>query len=159
MPLRQFKRFDSEARVHERIAQYVRVNYPMTLFHSDFGAGIKLPIYLAARQRKLQYGPGFPDFLLLTARRRWHGLALEIKRADTRLLKRDGSWASEHLERQAAMLKLFVRSGYCGFMAAGYDTAVALIDWYMGADVTFKAMAGFLITSFERHDDIKAEEF
>ncbi|WP_096303463.1 hypothetical protein [Jatrophihabitans sp. GAS493] len=55
-----------------------------------------------------------------------------MKREGTRLKKRNGDWASEHIEEQAAVLGQLQDQGYYAVFAVGYDQAVEYIEEYLG---------------------------
>lgn len=138
MPGRRFTKPDSEAIVHERIVRYLKRDHPRVVFKTDFSAGLKLPIWLAARQRKLQYKRGFPDLVVYQGmellrgalRAQAFGLCIEIKKGGTRLKKLDGLWSSDHIREQYEMLQELDRAGYACAFAVGYDQAVDIIEAY-----------------------------
>ena len=63
-----------------------------------------------------------------------HGLFIELKKSGTRLKKKDGSWASSHLEEQNVMLNELGKRGYAAYFAVGYDEAKDIIDDYLGGE-------------------------
>lgn len=46
----------TEAELQIQVADYLRLQYPDALFHSDFGSGIKLTIGQAAKQKRQNSG-------------------------------------------------------------------------------------------------------
>ncbi|MCM1218179.1 MAG: hypothetical protein NC548_27150 [Lachnospiraceae bacterium] len=60
------------------------------------------------------------------------GLYIELKKDGTRLKKRNGSWATEHIAEQAEVLDKLRRRGYCAEFAVGFDEAKRIIDEYLG---------------------------
>ena len=72
-----------------------------------------------AYQRAIE---GFTDFA---------GMFLELKKEGVRLRKRDGTWASDHIAEQAAILELLGEAGYVAQFAVGFDEAVQLIESYL----------------------------
>lgn len=64
----------------------------------------------------------------------YNGLLIELKRDGTRLKKKDGSWASEHIEEQARVLQTLREKGYAAEFAVGFDEAKKIIDWYLGGE-------------------------
>ena len=147
---RKAKRAHIETSIQIRVAQYLRQYYPDVLFHSDTASGIKLTAAQAATNKALQGGiRGYPDMIICKPSTRFdwhttkfwhqdenintatkHGLFIELKKDKTRLKKKDGSWASEHIEEQAQMLQKLRAEGYAAEFAVGYDEAVFLIDEY-----------------------------
>lgn len=60
--MRRIKKFNSEENLQIQVADYLRLQYPNVLFHSDFGSGIKLTIGQATRQKRLNGGRrAWPD--------------------------------------------------------------------------------------------------
>lgn len=60
------------------------------------------------------------------------GLFLELKREGTRLKKKNGEWATEHIAEQAKVLDDLRERGYCAEFAVGFDEAKRIIDEYLG---------------------------
>lgn len=147
----------SEADLQGFIAQYIAIQYPDILFHSDFGSGVKLTIRQAAKQKRQNGGRrAWPDMFIaepkmvkiagefVGAFTPWgsggesvqsaSGLFLEFKRPGTRLKKKDGSWASEHIAEQAEVLADLRSKGYVAEFAVGWDEARRLVDTYLGGE-------------------------
>jgi len=139
MARRQIKTGDSEASTHERIVRFMHRDHPFIIFHTDFAAGLHLPIWLAARQKKLQFKRGFPDLFIFHPVGTFKGLALEIKKSGVNLKRLDGEWVSQHIKEQFQMLTLLSEQGYACAFAVGYDEAVDIIDNYLkGISLEFK---------------------
>lgn len=62
------------------------------------------------------------------------GLFIELKRENTRLKKKDDSWASEHIAEQAEVLERLRDEGYVAEFAVGFDEAKQIIDEYLGKE-------------------------
>lgn len=62
---------------------------------------------------------------------KYAGLMIELKRSGTRLAKKNGDWASDHIAEQAEMLKMLRMRGYCAEFAIGAKDAIDLITDYM----------------------------
>lgn len=60
------------------------------------------------------------------------GLFLELKKEGTRLKKKNGDWASEHIKEQAKVLEQLRDRGYCAEFAVGFDETKKIIDEYLG---------------------------
>lgn len=129
----------SEAELQANIALYLKTNYPGVLFHSDFGSGIKLQPW-QARAQKIQNGGrrAWPDMFIAEPQpdgRSWyHGLFIELKKEGTRLKKKNGEWATSHIEEQANVLETLRQKGYRAEFAVGIFEATDLIDEYLGGD-------------------------
>ena len=127
-----------ESTLQCHVADYLRLQYPNVLFHSDYGSGIKL----TPGQSRIQYRQngghrGWPDMFIASARtiggRYYHGLFIELKREGTRIYKKDGvSFATSHLADQHKVLVALNRAGYLAMFAIGFDQAKQIIDGYLG---------------------------
>lgn len=62
-----------------------------------------------------------------------HGLYIELKKDGTRLKKKDGNWATEHIAEQAETLEQLRKEGYKAEFAIGFEQAKKIIDEYLGA--------------------------
>lgn len=150
----------TESELQVKVAEYLVENYPDVLFHSDFGSGIKMTKGQAMKQKRQNGGRrGWPDMFiaehcLLKVTERapfteinyqsqavtlngdiaWyaHGLFLELKKAGTRLKKKNGDWASSHIAEQADVLEQLRQRGYAAEFAVGFDEAKRIIDNYLG---------------------------
>ena len=60
------------------------------------------------------------------------GLFIELKKDGTRLHKKDGSWATDHIAEQAETLQALRDRGYQAYFAVGFEEAKKLIDDYLG---------------------------
>lgn len=140
----------NESDLQVKVADYIRLQYPWAVFHSDFGSGIKLTIGQAAKQKRQNGGQrAWPDMFIaepklikvtpiIGERRgytiRLHGLFLELKKEGTRLKKKNGEWASEHILEQAEVLLKLRARGYRAEFVVGFDEAKEAIDNYLGKD-------------------------
>lgn len=127
----------TEAQLQIRVAQYLRYYYPDVLFHSDYGAGVKLTKAQAAVQKKQNGGQrAWPDMFIAHAAPnefdKYHGLFLELKKDGTRIKKRDGDWASPHIAEQAEVLERLRQEGYMAEFVVGFEEAKELINVYLG---------------------------
>lgn len=132
----------SEAELQMAVADYIRMQYPNVLFHSDFGSGVKLTMGQAAKQKRMNGGRrAWPDMFIAEPAQRSHeypdacykfGLFIELKKEGTRLKKRNGEWASEHIAEQARTLEMLEFHGYAAAFAVGFDEAKEIIDNYLG---------------------------
>lgn len=135
-----------EIDLQQQVADYIRLQYPGAIFHSDFGSGIKLTMGQAIKQKRLNGGRrSWPDMFLAEQSVRhedvsdhaigeWNyaGLFIELKREGTRIFKKDGKLvADEHIREQFDMLHDLRARGYAAEFACGFDEAKKLIDDYM----------------------------
>lgn len=128
----------TELELQAQVADYLRLQYPSVLFHSDFGSGIKLTMGQAIKQKRLQGGrKSWPDMLIAEVRslgdRYYHALFIELKKEGTRIFKKDGTLVSDaHICEQFDMLEQLRRRGYMAEFACGFDEAKKIIDRYLG---------------------------
>lgn len=131
-----------ESTLQCHVADYLRLQYPHVLFHSDYGSGIKLTPGQAAKQKRQNGGRrAWPDMFIAETTVEWamdhgyapsYGLFIELKRKGVRLRKKDGSWANAHIKEQAEMLEQLRQRGYEAEFACGFDEAKKIIDGYLG---------------------------
>lgn len=124
----------TEAELQVQVADYIRLRYPKVLFHSDFGSGIKLTMGQAIKQKRQNGGRrAWPDMFIAEPMRDkgWYGLFIELKKEGTRLYKKDGTPASEHIKEQSELLEELDGLGYMAVFAVGFDEAKKIIDEYL----------------------------
>ena len=150
----------TELELQAQVADYLRLQYPNVLFHSDFGSGIKLTPGQAMRQKRLQGGRrSWPDMFIAEPKVRhttdgewgiklgwaqlddgtdyyammFAGLMIELKKAGTRIYRKDGRLVSDaHIREQFDMLEQLRQRGYMAEFACGFDEAKEIIDRYLG---------------------------
>lgn len=140
----------NESDLQSQVADYLRLQYPNVMFHSDFGSGVRLTVGQALRQKRQNGGRrAWPDMFIactlkviirfdfnrnidVSERVPCGGLFLELKREGTRLKKKNGEWATEHIAEQAKVLDDLRERGYCAEFAVGFDEAKRIIDEYLG---------------------------
>lgn len=127
----------TELELQMQVADYLRLQYPGVLFHSDVGSGIKLTMGQAIKQKRLQGGRrAWPDMLIAEARsledKCYHALFIELKKEGTRIFKKDGTLVSDaHICEQFDMLEQLRQRGYMAEFACGFDEAKKIIDGYL----------------------------
>jgi hypothetical protein len=134
----------TESELQTQVADYIRLRYPKVLFHSDFGSGIKLTMGQAIKQKRQNGGRrAWPDMFIAepvhknmagagTLGINCYGLFIELKKDGTRLRKKNGDWATEHIKEQEELLEELEGLGYKAVFAVGFDEAKKVIDEYLG---------------------------
>lgn len=133
---------ESEADLQVKVADYLRLQYPSAIFHSDYGSGIKLTMAQAVRQKRQNGGRrAWPDMFIAEPRATapkygqgvlyYYGLFIELKKEGTRLRKKNGDYASEHIQEQAELLEKLRERGFAAEFACGFDEAKTIIDRYL----------------------------
>ena len=129
----------TELELQAQVADYIRLQYPTVIFHSDFGSGIKLTMGQAIKQKRLNGGRrAWPDMFLAEvkavddARKVCFGLFIELKKEGTRIFKKDGTLVSDaHIREQYDMLHDLRARGYAAEFGIGFEATKKLIDDYM----------------------------
>ena len=144
----------SEADLQVQVADYLRLQYPSVMFHSDYGSGIKLTMGQAIKQKRQNGGRrAWPDMLIAEPRdvvvgqkpvmitgvlcqqditEHRCGLFIELKRPGTRIYKKDGTLvADQHIREQFDVLEQLRKRGYMAEFACGFDEAKKIIDEYL----------------------------
>jgi hypothetical protein len=125
----------TELAIHRRVCQYLKVNFPNVIFHSDFAAGLHLTEHQASVNKSIQSGAGFPDITILHPSRGYHGLFIELKADGTPVILRTGQnkgklTSNPHIRLQASVLRQLNNEGYYANFAVGYNSAIKIIEWY-----------------------------
>lgn len=131
----------SESELQMWVADYIRTQHPYVIFHSDFGSGVKLTPGQAVKQKRQNGGRrAWPDMFIAEPMPRcidgswnheYNGLFIELKKEGTRLKKKNGEWANDHIAEQAKMLDELKQRGYGAIFAVGFDEAKEAIDKYL----------------------------
>lgn len=120
----------AEGYLHQHVCDYLRIRYPGVIYRTDFASGIKLPIWMAARHKRLQSGRAYPDLFIAQPQGAYHGLFIELK-ASNIYLKNGSLRSNPHLSEQDNMLKRLTKLGFRAEFAVGFDDAKAIIDGYL----------------------------
>lgn len=120
------------------LADYIRLNYPEVIFHSDFGSGVRLTMGQAIKQKRLNGGRrAWPDMLIAEPVGKYHGLFIELKKDGTRILKKDGTLvADEHIREQHHMLCELEKKGYKAVFGVGLEQCIDIVNGYLGKKET-----------------------
>ena len=122
----------TEHQLYGQIATYLQVHYPKVIWRFDLAADMKLTVGQATKHKHLNPHRGYPDLFIAEPKQGSNGLYIEIKVDGTRLKKKDGTWASTHLEEQNEVLNKLQKKGYAAYFAVGFDEAKDIIDDYLG---------------------------
>lgn len=135
------KKGNSEENLQLAVCEYLRNTYPDVIWMCDLASGMKLPIFIAARNAKMRSSRGLPDLFVakpvLCKRNSDHimegpynGLFMELKKEGTRL-KNGNMPKSDHMDEQAVILARLKQLGFRAEFACGYTEAIKLIDEYL----------------------------
>ena len=144
----------TELELQAQVADYIRLKYPSVIFHSDFGSGIKLTMGQAIRQKRLNGGRrSWPDMFIAEPKytkaeckvmtdddvikeahflEQKYGLFIELKKAGTRIYRKDGRLVSDaHIREQFDMLEQLRQRGYMAEFACVFEEAKEIIYEYL----------------------------
>lgn len=124
----------TEHQLYGQIATYLQVHYPKVIWRFDLAADMKLTVGQATKHKHLNPHRGYPDLFIAEPKQGSNGLYIEIKVDGTRLKKKDGTWASTHLEEQNEMLNKLQAKGYAAYFARGYKEVIDIINEYLGGN-------------------------
>ena len=119
-----------EEPIHNAICQYIRTQYPNVIFTSD-SSGVRLNIGAAKGLKAKRSNHKIPDLIIMQPNQIWHGLMLEIKTSDTKILTKKGTYTSPHIKEQAKTLEMLNDLKYLALFVCGFDEAKKIIDSYM----------------------------
>lgn len=124
-----------EEKLQLAVCDYIRGQYPAVIFMCDLASGMKMPIWLAARNKRMRSSRGLPDLFIAGTIKVGEahvssGLFIELKKEGTRLKNGDMP-KDDHVKEQAEILERLRRLGYVAEFACGYDEATKLIDKYL----------------------------
>ena len=124
-----------EYQLSKQIAYYLKYQYPKVMFRFDM-AGNNLSKAAAGKNKVLQKGKGWPDLFISEARESqkngiYHGLFIELKAEGTRLYKKDGEPADDHIKEQLSNLLHLRTKGYAVSFGVGFDHTKKIIDDYL----------------------------
>ena len=122
----------TEHMLYSQIATYLQVHYPNVIWRFDIAADMKLTKGQAVKHKHLNPHRGYPDLFIAEPKQGSNGLYIEIKVEATRMKKKDGTWASDHLAEQNEMLNKLQAKGYAAYFARGYNEVKDIIDEYLG---------------------------
>ena len=122
----------SEHDLYTMLADYLRYNYKDIIWRFDLAADLKLSIGQARKHKRLQQHRGYPDLFIAEPRGEYHGVYIELKKAGTRIYKKDGTLvADQHVREQFDVLEQLRKRGYMAEFACGFDEAKKIIDEYL----------------------------
>jgi len=110
------------------VSEYLKLQYPKVIFTSD-SSGLRLPMGLAMKAKRMRSGSGIPDMLILKPSKGYHGLCLELK-AKSPYQKNGQLYSDDHLKEQNEVLKNLRKEGYYADFVTGFDEAKRVIDLY-----------------------------
>ena len=134
------KKGRKEEAVQLQVCEYLRNVYPNTIFMCDLASGMRLPIWIAAKNKLMRSSRGLPDLFIAkpsygnrhipNLANLYYGLFIELKKDGIRLKNGNLPTNEHHAEQEAILVKLR-DLGYRAEFACGYDEAIKLIDEYL----------------------------
>jgi hypothetical protein len=125
------KKNNVEDKIHHRICNFIRAEYPHVLFLTDL-SGLRVSERVAAKLKKLRSDNGIPDLLILEPRGPYKGLFIELKKdRDTIFTKKGTVHQKDHFIQQEYILKVLSHMGYKAVFGPGEEETKAIIHEYM----------------------------
>lgn len=121
-----------ESFLHGMVCDYLRLQYPSTLFRTDFAAGIKMTIGQASKHKRLQAVRAWPDLFIAESNGKYPGLFIELKAAGVKLVTMTGNYTTPHLKEQAKVLAMLRTRGFKAEFGVGFEHTKEIIDGYFG---------------------------
>lgn len=112
------------------VCRYLKMQYPKVLFTSD-ASGVRLTMGQAVKMKRMRSCPGWPDLFIAEPRGEYHGLFIELKPNGKKIIKRDGTPATPHIDEQMKMIECLIAKGYLAAMCVGFDDTKTAIDTYL----------------------------
>lgn len=127
-------RQNREYAICKDIAMYLRLQYPVIIFHYDL-AGLNLSRVQAGMMKVIQFHRGFPDLFIAEPKIicgiQYAGLFIEVKAEGTRLYKKNLEAATPHLQEQMEFHEGLRLKGYKCEFGVGWDECKNIIDNYL----------------------------
>lgn len=135
-----------EGSVHKQVVEFIKLQYPAIIFHTDFAAGCKMTMGQAIKNAGLQSGKSWPDLFIPEPVGNYHGLFIEIKKDKSELFYKDGEtikpkWVIkktgsvitkyDHHAEQVHMQNKLKAKGYAACFGCGFDECVRIIKHYI----------------------------
>lgn len=122
----------AEENVQLAICKYLRDKYPADMiWFCDLASGMKMPLWLAARNKRMRSCRGLPDLFISESRGGFHGLYIELKKEGAVIFNKSGGPYDKHIKEQQDVLRRLRDKGYRAEFGIGYDQCVSIIDTYL----------------------------
>ena len=131
------KKGKKEEKIQLQVCDYLRNTYPDLIWFCDLASGLKLPIWIAAKNKQMRSSRGLPDLFIAKPmsdkfidKVGYNGLFIELKKDGIRLKNGSLPTNEHHAEQEAILVKLRAL-GYRAEFSCGYEESVKLIDEYL----------------------------
>lgn len=114
-----------EAQEQQWTVQWFKLKYPGLLIVASANGGSRNPIE-ARNLKRTGVFPGIPDLQILTARKGYHSLFIEMKAPAT-----DKSKKGVLTQQQKLCIEYLNSQNYHAAVAYGFEEARQVIDWYL----------------------------
>jgi len=118
-----------EEKLQIAICNYIRLQYPTVVFTSE-ASGLRLPIGLAVKAKKMRSKHTLPDLWILEPKNGYHGLIIELK-AKSAYNDKGKLKQTKHVLDQMDTMVYLGRKGYLSAFIGSFDKGKELIDNYM----------------------------
>lgn len=120
-----------EENIQMQLCRYVKMKYPEVIFECDLASGTKLTIGQAVKNKAMRSHRGMPDFRIFEKSKGLNGLFLELKKDGTKLFKKNGEFADEHIKEQAEVINRLAKQGYYAAFAVGLNSAISHVETFL----------------------------
>lgn len=141
--MKKKKNKQPELELQIQIAKYFKLQYPKHIFNYDMG-GVRLNKSQAGQSKAAGHKKSWPDIQIAEPKGGYFGLFIEVKTEGTRLKKKNGDYASDHIKSQAEVIESLRARGYAAHFAVGFDRAKEIIDAYMSLPKTASSQCASL---------------
>jgi hypothetical protein len=124
----------SENTVHYQVAQYLKIQFPTILFHTDASGELRTAAQ-RIRMAKINKGAKWPDLFVVHPLNGKFGLFIEIKKDIGDLYLADGvTLKNDHVKGQAKILSHLNGLGFVAKFGCGFDECKQIINDYFSAN-------------------------
>ncbi len=125
------KIMQSENSVHYQVAQYLKIQFPTILFHTDASGELRTEAQ-RFRMAKINKGAKWPDLFIAHPVNGRCGLFIEIKRDRSDLYLADGvTFKNPHVIGQYKILQHLRALNYGAYFGCGFDECKEIICNYL----------------------------
>lgn len=122
---------ESEYEMACALRTWLSYSFPEAILRFDL-SGVRLPIGLAVKVKRLNPDRAFPDVVLFEPRGPYNGMCIELKRSSDELYTKKGTVRkSKHLIEQQQTLTDLAARGFNASFAAGFEDAKNQISNYL----------------------------
>ena len=121
-----------EETIAVQLATWLQTHHKNIIYRFDLAADMKMTIGQAAKNKRLNKLPKYPDFFMAEPTAKYSGLFIELKKAKSEVFKQDGNYKkSNHVHGQRIILEILEHKGYLAVFAFSLEDAKEIITNYL----------------------------